>query len=109
MQVPLELCEKRDPKGLYKKARAGQLKGFTGAALAHAHARPRLARRTLINGCVVCACSGTTGVDDPYEEPLSAELVLEAYDAQGNQRSPEVMAAELLEYLEAQRLLEGPS
>jgi adenylylsulfate kinase len=24
------VCEKRDPKGLYKKARAGELKGFTG-------------------------------------------------------------------------------
>jgi adenylylsulfate kinase len=24
------VCEARDPKGLYKKARAGQLKGFTG-------------------------------------------------------------------------------
>jgi adenylylsulfate kinase len=30
MNTSLELCEKRDPKGLYKKARAGQLKGFTG-------------------------------------------------------------------------------
>src|SRR5262249_53406613 len=27
---PIETCEQRDPKGLYKKARAGQLKGFTG-------------------------------------------------------------------------------
>src|SRR5690606_1584327 len=26
----LSVCEERDPKGLYKKARAGQLKGFTG-------------------------------------------------------------------------------
>lgn len=26
----IETCEQRDPKGLYKKARAGQLKGFTG-------------------------------------------------------------------------------
>ena len=24
------MCEQRDPKGLYKKARAGQIKGFTG-------------------------------------------------------------------------------
>ena len=24
------MCEARDPKGLYKKARSGQLKGFTG-------------------------------------------------------------------------------
>ncbi|MHC4588812.1 MAG: adenylyl-sulfate kinase, partial [Planctomycetota bacterium] len=28
--VPLEVAEQRDPKGLYKKARAGQIKGFTG-------------------------------------------------------------------------------
>jgi adenylylsulfate kinase len=30
VQVSLEAAEKRDPKGLYRKARAGQLKGFTG-------------------------------------------------------------------------------
>jgi adenylylsulfate kinase len=45
VDAPLELCERRDPKGLYKKARAGALRGFTG-------------------------------IDDPYEAPLSPELVL---------------------------------
>ncbi|XP_044483828.1 adenylyl-sulfate kinase 3-like isoform X1 [Mangifera indica] len=30
MDVPLQLCESRDPKGLYKLARAGKIKGFTG-------------------------------------------------------------------------------
>jgi adenylylsulfate kinase len=30
VDTPLEVCEQRDPKGLYKKARAGQIKGFTG-------------------------------------------------------------------------------
>jgi adenylylsulfate kinase len=30
VDAPLEICEARDPKGLYKKARAGELKGFTG-------------------------------------------------------------------------------
>jgi bifunctional enzyme CysN/CysC len=30
VNTPLEICEARDPKGLYKKARAGQLKNFTG-------------------------------------------------------------------------------
>jgi adenylylsulfate kinase len=30
VNTPLETCEQRDPKGLYKKARAGQLKNFTG-------------------------------------------------------------------------------
>jgi adenylylsulfate kinase len=30
VNTPIETCETRDPKGLYKKARAGQLKNFTG-------------------------------------------------------------------------------
>jgi len=30
VQVPLEVCEQRDCKGLYKLARAGKIKGFTG-------------------------------------------------------------------------------
>jgi adenylylsulfate kinase len=30
VDAPIEVCETRDPKGLYKKARAGELKGFTG-------------------------------------------------------------------------------
>lgn len=30
VQAPLEVCESRDPKGLYKKARAGEIKHFTG-------------------------------------------------------------------------------
>lgn len=30
INTPIEICEQRDPKGLYKKARAGEIKGFTG-------------------------------------------------------------------------------
>ena len=30
VSTPLEVCETRDPKGLYKRARAGDLSGFTG-------------------------------------------------------------------------------
>jgi bifunctional enzyme CysN/CysC len=30
VDTPLDVCESRDPKGLYKKARAGELKNFTG-------------------------------------------------------------------------------
>jgi adenylylsulfate kinase len=30
VDTPLAICEARDPKGLYKKARAGELKNFTG-------------------------------------------------------------------------------
>ncbi|MBN1609096.1 MAG: adenylyl-sulfate kinase [Polyangiaceae bacterium] len=30
VDTPLDVCEQRDPKGLYKKARAGEVRGFTG-------------------------------------------------------------------------------
>lgn len=30
IDTPLEICEQRDPKGLYKKARAGEIADFTG-------------------------------------------------------------------------------
>ena len=30
IDTPIEVCEQRDPKGLYKKARAGEIKNFTG-------------------------------------------------------------------------------
>ena len=30
VDTPLAICEQRDPKGLYKKARAGEIKNFTG-------------------------------------------------------------------------------
>ncbi len=30
IDTPLAVCEQRDPKGLYKKARAGEIKNFTG-------------------------------------------------------------------------------
>lgn len=30
MATPLDICEQRDPKGLYEKARAGEIKNFTG-------------------------------------------------------------------------------
>lgn len=46
VNVSLDTAEERDPKGLYKKARAGEIKNFTG-------------------------------IDDPYEAPENAELVLD--------------------------------
>jgi adenylylsulfate kinase len=67
--TPIETCEQRDPKGLYKKARAGQLKNFTG-------------------------------IDDPYEAPLKAELTI---DATGT--SPQDAAVQILQYLEKQGLV----
>ncbi|MEU2175533.1 adenylyl-sulfate kinase [Nocardia sp. NPDC019219] len=45
VDTPLAVCEARDPKGMYAKARAGEIRGFTG-------------------------------IDDPYEAPTEAEIVL---------------------------------
>jgi adenylylsulfate kinase len=43
VDTPIDVCEQRDPKGLYKKARAGELKGFTGIDDPYeAPARPEL-------------------------------------------------------------------
>ncbi|MEH0823346.1 MULTISPECIES: adenylyl-sulfate kinase [unclassified Micromonospora] len=47
--TPLEVCEQRDRKGLYARARAGLL-------------------------------TGMTGVDDPYEEPIDADIVVDTTD-----------------------------
>jgi adenylylsulfate kinase len=69
VDAPLELCEARDPKGLYKKARAGELKGMTG-------------------------------IDDPYEAPLSPELRLDsaAFGA-------DALADQVVAYLVSQGIL----
>lgn len=32
MNTPVNICEKRDPKGMYKKARSGEIKNFTGVS-----------------------------------------------------------------------------
>jgi len=46
VSTPIETCEQRDRKGLYKKARMGLVKGFTG-------------------------------IDDPYEAPINAEITID--------------------------------
>lgn len=63
VNAPLEVCEERDPKGLYKQARAGQITNFTG-------------------------------IDDPYEPPVSAELELAS-----DRATPDVLAAQIIDYL----------
>lgn len=60
VSTPIEVCEKRDPKGLYKKARAGEIKGFTG-------------------------------VDDPYEPPISPELTLDSSTLTADELGDEVV------------------
>ena len=49
LDVPVEELKKRDPKGLYKRVKSGELKHFT---------------------CI----------DDPYEEPLNAEIILKTHE-----------------------------
>ena len=47
VDAPLAVCEKRDPKGLYQKARAGELKGFTGIDAPYEYPEdPEIALRT---------------------------------------------------------------
>lgn len=47
VDIPLEEAEKRDPKGLYKKARAGEIKDFTGVSAPYeAPEAPEIAIRT---------------------------------------------------------------
>ena len=47
VDCPLEVCEQRDVKGLYQKARAGQIKEFTGISAPYEPpAKPELALRT---------------------------------------------------------------
>ena len=65
VSTPIEVCEGRDRKGLYAKARAGAIKGFTG-------------------------------IDDPYEAPERAELVIDTQNL-----SPQLAAQRILVKLES--------
>jgi adenylylsulfate kinase len=70
----IDECEKRDVKGLYKKARAGEIKGFTG-------------------------------VDDPYEEPLNAEVVCDTEKQSAEESAEQIIRTlEELSYLKAGEL-----
>jgi sulfate adenylyltransferase len=63
--TPIEVCEARDRKGLYAKARAGLIKGFTG-------------------------------IDDPYEAPDNAEMVVDTSDL-----TPDIIAHRIIVKLES--------
>ena len=56
VSADLSVCESRDPKGLYKKARAGEIKGFTGIdAPYEAPLNPELIVETDKNDIEACA------------------------------------------------------
>ncbi len=69
VDTPIEVCEHRDPKGLYKKARAGEIKGFTG-------------------------------IDDPYEAPVTPELTLLAAE-----KTPDILADEVITFLKNKAII----
>ncbi len=73
VDTPLEVCEQRDIKGLYAKARRGEIKGFTG-------------------------------IDDPYEAPRHAEIVLDTVN-----HTAETNAHRILDYLIQQGFIRGPA
>jgi adenylylsulfate kinase len=65
VKCPIEVCEERDVKGLYAKARAGEIKNFTG-------------------------------IDDPYEEPENAEIMIDS-----STEDPEVLVEQILKKIHA--------
>jgi len=69
MDTPIEVCEQRDIKGLYARARRGEITGFTG-------------------------------VNDPYEPPVSPEITLKTVDV-----SPEENARKIVDYLKERGFL----
>ena len=66
VDASLEEVEKRDPKGLYKKARAGEIKGVC--------ALPRVYRRDRADMCSLGHAADFTGISAPYEAPTSPEI-----------------------------------
>ncbi len=61
VDTPLDECERRDTKGMYIKARRGEIKNFTG-------------------------------VDDPYETPLNAELTIETMGKTAEENAYSILA-----------------
>ena len=56
VNAPLEICEQRDPKGLYRRARAGEISNFTGLDDPYeAPESPDVECQTHIDGIEVCA------------------------------------------------------
>ena len=71
VDTPIAVCEQRDVKGMYAKARRGEITGFTG-------------------------------IDDPYEAPLNAELTLNTVE-----HEPEDNARLILDYLIQNGFVQG--
>ena len=58
VKAPVEVCETRDPKGLYKKARAGEIKEFTGISAPYEEPlKPEMVLETATMDPKVCAAA----------------------------------------------------
>lgn len=56
IDTPIEICEQRDPKGLYKKARDGEIKNFTGISSPYeAPIRPQIHIKTKNSSIKECS------------------------------------------------------
>lgn len=71
LRCPVEVCQERDPKGLYKKAMEGTI-------------------------------TGVTGVDDPFEEPAAADLIIDT-----DKLSIDECIARVLQVLRGRGLMRG--
>ncbi|MFX1262025.1 MAG: adenylyl-sulfate kinase, partial [Promethearchaeota archaeon] len=69
VKAPIDVCIERDPKGLYKRALAGEIKQFTG-------------------------------IDDPYEEPVNPDLIVET-----DKETPEESVRKIIEKAKAMGFL----
>ncbi len=70
VDAPLEVCEQRDPKGLYRKARAGQIKNFTGIDSAYEVPEPAEADIRLATASAV---AGRARRRDPSDHRIGSE------------------------------------
>jgi len=65
VDIPLEVAEQRDPKGLYKKARAGEIKEFTGISAPYEEPpQPEITIKTHEDGVEECVASIVTWLEE---------------------------------------------
>ena len=62
VDAPLSVVEERDPKGLYRKARVGEIKGMLVLVL------------QLSWGAIIDVATDFTGISAPYEAPENPEI-----------------------------------
>lgn len=128
MKIPIEVCEERDPKGLYKAARAGKIKvrarppreppptparrpvvalAATGRLESAQPAHPPPITEPLTHAHTH-VLQNFTGIDDPYEEPLNAEIVVTAKaEGAAELEKPEMMAKQILDHLASKGYLQA--